>query len=88
MADKPALKPITPERLAREIKRLAAEKKDGTITPHVYDQKLARTISELRDRGISGGRDELLAALDPLKTDGTVSADDWTHLLRRLGVEG
>ena len=87
MAEKPALKPITPERLAREIKRLASEKKDGTVTAQVYDQKLARTISELRDRGIAGGRDELLAALTPLKDDGTVSGDDWTHLLRRLGVE-
>jgi hypothetical protein len=87
MADKPALKPVTPERLAREIKRLAAEKKDGAITAQVYDQKLARTIGELRDRGISGGRDELLAALEPLKADGVVSADDWAHLIRRLGVE-
>ena len=88
MAEKPTLKPITPERLAREIRRLAAEKKDGAVTAQVYDQKLARTIGELRDRGISGGRDEMLAALMPLKTDGTIGGDDWTHLLRRLGIAG
>ena len=88
MADKPALKPVTPERLAREIRKITADKKNGTITAVVYDQRMARTIGELRERGIAGGRDELLAALKPLKDDGTVSDDEWAHLLRRLGIEG
>ncbi|HEY2824676.1 MAG TPA: hypothetical protein VGI83_03950 [Gemmatimonadales bacterium] len=88
MSDTPALKPVTPERLVREIRKLIAERKDGALTASVYDQRLARTIGELRDRGISGGRDELLAALTPLKSDGTLSADDWSHLARRLGLDG
>jgi hypothetical protein len=88
MADKPALKPVTPERVVREIRKLTNERKDGSLTPTVYDQRLARTIGELRDRGIAGGRDQLMAALAPLKADGTLSAEDWDHLVRRLGLAG
>jgi hypothetical protein len=43
-------------------------------------------IGELRDRRIQGSRAEILAALSPLKDDGTVSLSDWTRLTKQLGL--
>jgi hypothetical protein len=43
-------------------------------------------IGELRDRRIQGSRAEILAALSPLKDDGTVSVADWTRLTKQLGL--
>jgi hypothetical protein len=43
-------------------------------------------IGELRDRRIAGNRAEILAAITPLKDDGTVTLTDWYRLVRSLGL--
>ena len=80
------LKPVTPARVAEELKRLNAARQSGELDATNYDQRFARMIGELRDRRIQGSRAEILAALSPLKDDGTVSLADWTRLTKQLGL--
>lgn len=79
------LKPITPERVAEELRKLADDRNAGA-SPDVYEQRFARMIGELRDRRISGDRADVMAILQPLKDDGTVSENYWFHLLDSLGL--
>lgn len=82
----PQLKPVTPERIGRELSELNAERKSGAIDATVYDQKFARMIHELRERRISGGRAEVMAALEPLLKSGAIAADQVERLTRQLGM--
>ena len=84
MADK-TLKPITPERVAEELKKLAEDRNAGA-TPDVYEQRFARMIGELRERRIAGDRAAVMAVLQPLKDNGTISENYWFHLLDSLGL--
>jgi len=72
--------------VAEELKRLNAARQSGELDATNYDQRFARMIGELRDRRIQGSRAEILAALSPLKDDGTVSLSDWTRLTKQLGL--
>jgi hypothetical protein len=80
------LKPVTPARVAEELRRLSAARKSGELDATNYDQRFARMIGELRDRRIEGSRAEILAVLTPLKDDGTVSVSDWNRLAKQLGL--
>jgi hypothetical protein len=80
------LKPVTPARVAEELRRLSAARKSGELDATNYDQRFARMIGELRDRRIQGSRAEILAVLTPLKDDGTVSVPDWSRLTKQLGL--
>lgn len=81
-----ALKPISPARVAQELTSLSERRKNKELTPNEYEHRFARTVSELRDRRIDGNRAEILAALTPLKDDGTISLTDWDRLVRSLGL--
>jgi hypothetical protein len=81
-----ALKPIAPQRLAEELKRLSAQRQSGQLDKDEYEHRFSRMITELRDRRIDGGRQEVLAVLEPLRLDGTVTPQDWDRLLRQLGL--
>ena len=81
-----ALKPVTPARVADELRKLSAQRKDGTLKADEYEHRFSRMISELRDRRIAGTRAEILAALMPLKDAGTVDLRDWDRLIRQLGL--
>jgi len=88
MTDQPQgqeLKPITPERLAEELKKLAADRNAGASS-EIYEQRFARMIGELRDRRIDGDRKAVMAALQPLRDDGTISERYFRHLLDSLGL--
>jgi len=80
------LKPIAPTRIAKELRQLSEGRKSGKYAPDEYEHRFSRMISELRDRRISGTRAEILAALTPLKEDGTVPDADWARLVRQLGL--
>jgi hypothetical protein len=80
------LKPITPARVAEQLRRLNAARQSGELDATNYDQRFARMIGELRDRRIEGSRAEILAALTPLKDDGTVSPGDCARLTKQLGL--
>jgi hypothetical protein len=43
-------------------------------------------VSELRDRKIAGNRAEIMAALTPLRDDGTVDPMAWDRLVGSLGL--
>ncbi|MEO7986699.1 MAG: hypothetical protein ABI766_09205 [Gemmatimonadales bacterium] len=80
------LKPITPARVAEELRSLSDKRKNGELEADEYEHRFSRMISELRDRRIDGSRAEILATLTPLLTDGVVSAEDWRRLTRQLGL--
>jgi hypothetical protein len=81
-----ALKPVTPARVAEELKKLSAQRMEGKLEPDEYEHRFARMITELRDRRIDGTRAEILATLTPLKDQGIVSPPDWQRLTRQLGL--
>jgi hypothetical protein len=80
------LKPITPARVAEELRKLSGMKASNTIKPDEYEHRFSRMITELRDRRIDGSRAEILATLTPLLQEGVVSAEDWRRLTRQLGL--
>jgi hypothetical protein len=83
---KGALKPITPARVAEEIRKLSSQRKESKLTAEEYEHRFARMIGELRERRIDGSRAEILATLSPLKDQGIVTAADWTRLTKQLGL--
>lgn len=80
------LKPVTPARVAEELRKLSSERAAGGVKPDEYEHRFARMITELRDRRIDGSRAEILATLTPLLQEGIVSAEDWRRLTRQLGL--
>lgn len=80
------LKPVTPARVAEELRKLSDQRKSGELKADEYEHRFSRMITELRDRRIDGNRAEILATLTPLLTDGVVSADDWRRLTLQLGL--
>jgi hypothetical protein len=81
-----ALKPVTPARVAEELKKLSSQRKDGTLAPDEYEHRFSRMISELRERRIDGNRAEILSTLTPLRDQGIISPADWQRLTRQLGL--
>jgi hypothetical protein len=81
-----ALKPVTPARVAEELKKLSSQRQDGRLAPDEYEHRFARMITELRERRIDGSRAEILATLNPLHEQGIVSTADWQRLIRQLGL--
>ncbi len=81
-----ALKPVTPKRVADELRKLSTQRKDGTLEADEYEHRFARMIGELRDRRIDGSRADILATLTPLMNEGVVSAADWHRLTKQLGL--
>lgn len=83
---KGALKPITPARVAEELRKLSSQRKEGKLAADEYEHRFARMIGELRERRIDGSRAEILATLTPLKDQGIVTMADWTRLTKQLGL--
>ena len=80
------LTPIKPARVAAELKKLTAGRKSGKYDADEYEARFARMVGELRDRSIDGSRAEILAALTPLKADGTLDPGAWERLTKSLGL--
>jgi hypothetical protein len=81
-----ALKPITPARVAEELRKLSTQRKNGKLDADEYEHRFARMIGELRDRRIDGSRADILATLTPLKDEGVISAAEWLRLTKQLGL--
>jgi hypothetical protein len=81
-----ALKPVTPTRVAEEVRKLNSQRKAGQLDKDEYEHRFARMISELRDRRIDGSRADILATLTPLKDEGVVSLAEWHRLTKQLGL--
>ena len=80
------LQPISPARVAKELKTLSEGRQSGKYDADEYEHRFARMIGELRDRSIAGNRAEILAALTPLRQDGTIDPVAWERLTRSLGL--
>jgi len=80
------LKPVTPTRVAEELRSLSSKRSNGELDADEYEHRFSRMIGELRDRRIDGSRAEILATLTPLLEEGVVTADDWRRLTRQLGL--
>jgi hypothetical protein len=87
-ADQPGgtLKPVTPARVAEELKKLSSQRISGELEADEYEHRFSRMITELRERRIDGSRAEILATLSPLLEQGILGADDWRRLTRQLGL--
>jgi hypothetical protein len=87
-ADQPdqSLTPISPKRLAEEIERLGAMRRNGELDRSGFDQRFARMIGELRDRKISGSREEIQTALGSLRANDTLRPEEWFRLEKQLGL--
>ena len=82
------LTPVAPARVAAELRKLSEGRRSGEYDADEYEHRFARMISELRDRKIQGTRAEIMAALEPLRRDGTIDPDAWERLTRSLGLAG
>jgi len=82
----PTEKPISPERLAEEIRRLSAKRASGELDRGGFDQRFARMIGELRERRIAGSREEIQAALAPLRNENLLRPEEWFRLEKQLGL--
>jgi hypothetical protein len=77
---------ITPTRLAEEIGRLSAMRRNGELDSTGFDQRFARMVGELRDRKIGGSREEIQAALAPLRNTDALRPEEWFRLEKQLGL--
>lgn len=80
------LAPISPERVAEELRRICEMRDSGQLDKDEYEHRFARMVSELRDRKIAGTRAEIMAALSPLQAEGKVDAIAWSRLTKGLGL--
>jgi len=80
------LKPVTPARVAQELRKLSSQRASGELEPDEYEHRFSRMIGELRGRRIDGSRADILATLTPLLQEGVVTAEDWRRLTRQLGL--
>lgn len=88
MPDQPGeLTPIKPARIAQEIGKLSAQRRNGEVKPTDYDQRFARMIQELRGRHVDGTREDVIAALKPLLDAGEITEKEHFRLLAQLGMK-
>ncbi len=79
--------PITVERFMKELEKLKFEMDSGNLASGQYDQRLARVIQELRDRGIKGDRDAVNGALADALERGVITPAVHDHIEKRMGLE-
>ena len=79
--------PVSVERLMQELEKLQREMDAGKLKSGEYDQRLARVIQELRERGLDADRARITAALDDALRRGIITSGGREHLERRLGLK-
>ena len=82
----PILKPVTPDRVAKELRHICDMRDTGQLDADEYEYRFARMVGELRDRKVSGSRAEIMAVLEPLRGKGGVDATAWDRLVKGLGL--
>ena len=78
---------ISVERFVQELEKLHDLMVNGNLAHGEYDQCLATTIQELKERGIDGDRATVQDALTAAAEKGTITAAVHDHLLNRLGLK-
>jgi hypothetical protein len=77
---------VSVERLVHELEKLKQEMDAGRLKSGEYDQRLARVIQELRERGLDADRARITAGLDDALRRGIITAAGREHLGHRLGL--
>jgi hypothetical protein len=78
--------PISIDRLVRELDELKQLMDAGSLKTSEYDQRLARVITELRDRKIDADRPTIQQTLTDLLAKGTITPAVKDHIEKRLGL--
>jgi hypothetical protein len=78
--------PVTVERLVQELEKLKVEMDAGSLGHSEYDQRLARVIQELRERGLDADRPKMKEALESLIQRGVITPGVKQHIEKRLGL--
>lgn len=78
--------PVTLQRFMKELDKIKQESMEGVLQPENYDSRLARVISELKERGLDADRAAATAALADAVTRGVITSDTQSHLQNRLGL--
>ena len=79
--------PVPISRIVEELEKLKSEMDAGNLKHSEYDQRLARVLQELRERGVDGDRAKVTAALDDLSKRGVITPGVRDHLEKRLGLK-
>jgi hypothetical protein len=77
---------ITVERFVEELQNLKNEMTAGNLEHSEYDQRLARIITELRERGLDADRPKITATLEDVLAKGIITPSVKEHLENRLGL--
>ncbi|HQR17117.1 MAG TPA: hypothetical protein PK948_02035 [Gemmatimonadales bacterium] len=86
MAENATPKPVTLPRLLEELHQMSDMRANGELNADQFEARFARMIGELRDRRIDAGRADILQALAPLATDGTLRPEEHFRLTKKLGL--
>lgn len=78
---------ISLDHLERKLVDLNEEMRRGKLNHGEYDQRLARIITELRERKIDADRAAITAKLADLTARGVIMPSVRDHLEARLGLE-
>lgn len=78
--------PISVERFVKELEKLRDDMIAGRLKSSEYDQRLARALQELRDRGLDADRAKMTAAIDDALLRGVITPAVKDHLVKRLGL--
>ena len=77
---------ITIERLISQLEELRKLMDNGALKSGDYDQRLARIITELRERKIDADRATIAKTLGDLLANGTITPSVKDHIEKRLGL--
>ena len=78
--------PVSIERFLKELEKLKVDMDAGKLKSGAYDQRLARVIQELRERGVDADRTQITAALVDAHQRGVITDSVKGHLEKRLGL--
>jgi hypothetical protein len=78
--------PITLDHLVRKLEDLNDLMRRGQLRHGEYDQRLARLISELRERRLDAERTDIAATFDDLVGRGVITPSVRSHMESRLGL--
>ena len=77
---------VSIERFLKELDKLKRDMDAGKLKSGAYDQRLARVIQELRERGVDADRTQITAALVDAHQRGVITDAVKAHLEKRLGL--
>ena len=77
---------ISIEHFVEKLEKLHGEMTSGNLKHSEYDQRLARMIQELRERGIDADRPKITATLEDMLKRGILTPSVKKHLENRLGL--